>query len=1043
MKKILITYCFLLAIMDYAQLKMQQVQIKSPETYAFEKYGSVPVNLYTGMIDMRLPLYNLNVDGENSINVLLSYDSSGFIPHKKSDLGGMGWSLIAGGRISRTVNRMPDEYMGNPTSSGGNQFDSGADLNGFLTGVRLNPYTNVQVYDLNSGAGGTNGGDWRLGSVANGYEGEPDSFNFSVLGLSGKFMIGNDGKVIVESNDPNIKVDISGLKTYGLENNCKLTASEIIMKDGKGNTYYFGGDFSKYEVSYTVPGYNGTGNIGTKTYYTINAWSISKINFADGKEVTFNYVTDSLHQNFCQKDTALTQEDNAKILSLDAFFQDGARSGYLENCPGGLAGCMTSSQSGQESSETFILLKKSLLESINYNDTSIFINYKDTGYAIAHHYLATNFFNEFVIDYISLKQSSTTIKNYQFNYVDLGGINKRPFLYNIIETKSNSKYAFEYYNTGNLPKYYTKGIDHWGFWNGKDSNTDLVDPGTYNQSTGDYTLSGTVRGPNTSLYNVGLLSKIIYPTSGYTTFEYEPQNYGKRIERNSGSAFLPTLTDNYGNIGGARIKRQFDYSEYGGLVNEKEYQYSTVLNGISSSGILMNWPRYLYFIEWQGQGYYENLFLKSSSNVQQNSLDSYNIGYSKVYEINKNKGYTEHNFYSYQDYPDIFTSGEPKIKKYLTETYQSFPENLYKNFRNLYAVDKSIMRGRPKSEIMYPQNATTPIKMTEYVYNDNINYNPNTIQDDNNYVSINHLSGHWVQAYKKYFNSSSLKKITTTDYFNGSSVTTFKEFLYNSSRNLNLTEEKMTAADGDIHSTQYQYTTDLLVGSPNQPQSFPPPYKFIVNLFGKNMFGLPLVKSNYKNTTFINRTQTLYGFNSDFTKPTLPIKELSYSEDKTAILGGSYTIPITSYATTELSYDEYDDKGNLLQYTTKSGISTSIIWGYHHTKPIAKIVGATYAQLTSLPGIGIFGILSASDQDEQDPTREHLLIDALDNFRSNPNLSNYQITTYTYDPLIGVTSITPPSGLREVYTYDNANRLEFIKDVYGNILKDYQYHYKP
>ena len=182
MRKLLITYCFLMAVLDYAQLTMQQLQIKSPETYAFEKYGNVPVNLYSGMIDMRIPLYNLNIDGENSINVLLSYDSSGFLPHKKSDLGGMGWSLIAGGRISRSVNRMPDEYMGNPTSSGSNPFDTGADLNGFLTGVRLNPYSNVQVYNLNSGAGGINGADWRLGTAANGYEGEPDSFNFSVLG---------------------------------------------------------------------------------------------------------------------------------------------------------------------------------------------------------------------------------------------------------------------------------------------------------------------------------------------------------------------------------------------------------------------------------------------------------------------------------------------------------------------------------------------------------------------------------------------------------------------------------------------------------------------------------------------------------------------------------------------------------------------------------------------------------------------------------------------------------------------------------------------
>ncbi|WP_184552753.1 hypothetical protein [Chryseobacterium sediminis] len=107
MKKILFICNFLITAMSFSQGNvMDQMQIKTPQTYAFEKYGNIPVNLYTGMIDMRIPLYNLNIDGENSINVMLSYDSSGFIPHKKGDLGGMGWSLIAGGRISRTVRLM-------------------------------------------------------------------------------------------------------------------------------------------------------------------------------------------------------------------------------------------------------------------------------------------------------------------------------------------------------------------------------------------------------------------------------------------------------------------------------------------------------------------------------------------------------------------------------------------------------------------------------------------------------------------------------------------------------------------------------------------------------------------------------------------------------------------------------------------------------------------------------------------------------------------------------------------------------------------------
>jgi hypothetical protein len=41
----------------------------------------------------------------------------------------------------------------------------------------------------------------------------------------------------------------------------------------------------------------------------------------------------------------------------------------------------------------------------------------------------------------------------------------------------------------------------------------------------------------------------------------------------------------------------------------------------------------------------------------------------------------------------------------------------------------------------------------------------------------------------------------------------------------------------------------------------------------------------------------------------------------------------------KIKYDQYDAKGNLLQYTTKDGIPVSIIWGYNQTLPIAKVEG--------------------------------------------------------------------------------------------------------
>ncbi len=147
-------------------------------------------------------------------------------------------------------------------------------------------------------------------------------------------------------------------------------------------------------------------------------------------------------------------------------------------------------------------------------------------------------------------------------------------------------------------------------------------------------------------------------------------------------------------------------------------------------------------------------------------------------------------------------------------------------------------------------------------------------------------------------------------------------------------------------------------------------------------------------------------------------------------------------AETEVTYDQYDSKGNLLQYTTKDGLPTAVIWGYDGTQPIAKITGATYAQVSSLAS----AIVTASDTDAAAAVNndETSLLTALDNFRKTSALPGYQITTYTYDPLIGIRSITPPSGIREVYLYDAANRLKEIREnnATGKVLKEFKYNYK-
>jgi len=63
----------------------------------------------------------------------------------------------------------------------------------------------------------------------------------------------------------------------------------------------------------------------------------------------------------------------------------------------------------------------------------------------------------------------------------------------------------------------------------------------------------------------------------------------------------------------------------------------------------------------------------------------------------------------------------------------------------------------------------------------------------------------------------------------------------------------------------------------------------------------------------------------------------------------------------------------------------------------------------------------------------------IDDLRLYP--ASAMMTTYTYKPMVGITSETDPSERTVHYQYDNFGRLIQINDEEGNVLNEYQYHY--
>lgn len=155
----------------------------------------------------------------------------------------------------------------------------------------------------------------------------------------------------------------------------------------------------------------------------------------------------------------------------------------------------------------------------------------------------------------------------------------------------------------------------------------------------------------------------------------------------------------------------------------------------------------------------------------------------------------------------------------------------------------------------------------------------------------------------------------------------------------------------------------------------------------------------------------------------------SYFPNKTSFAKGSGALEVR---TTNNIYDQY---GNVLESEQVGGIKTSCIWGYNGTLLIARIENVTY---NSIPEALITVAQAASDSGN-----EASLFSALTALRNTPVLANALVTTYTYKPLIGVSSVTDTRGYKMTFEYDSKGREKKVKDQDGNIITEKFYNTKP
>lgn len=187
-------------------------------------------------------------------------------------------------------------------------------------------------------------------------------------------------------------------------------------------------------------------------------------------------------------------------------------------------------------------------------------------------------------------------------------------------------------------------------------------------------------------------------------------------------------------------------------------------------------------------------------------------------------------------------------------------------------------------------------------------------------------------------------------------------------------------------------------------------------------------------------TQTFNGVDK------LSEQETQYRISSTEVPGQNFLLPElvkfgkgNNNLEKKITFNSYDIKGNITQYTQENGVPVSILWGYNKTQPVAKLENIAY---NSIPAALTTAIQTVTDSAT---STEAEVIAALNVLRSSTdaNMVKAMITTYTYIPLVGVSTITDPKGDTQTFTYDSFGRLQNVKDRNGNILSENEYHYRP
>lgn len=1027
----------------------------SPNVATLGKFGDIPVGTFTGIPNIEIPLYTIKIR-DFELPLTLKYHSSGIKVAEEASFVGLGWALEAGGVISQVVNDRNDLGIGgdngykglnsipDPASSSGYSPYTGSycPISTYYPNVdiamdaRTIPYCHVQ--QISSGEWGENS-----------YDTEPDLFYYNIGNYTGKFFWHKESNSFQTLSRQKIQIDY-----LGANEGWKMVTPEGVIYNFTQKEYY-----SSCSSAVGNPPSESSG----PSYYF---YYLTSIQFPTGEDVTLNYqqIEEDRICNLAQISQSFDNPRPYPYSTADGHYVCGFNyygipiycdlpSNYF-----GLHTTVTKSYyypvyiqnihtpdavidfqwDSREDQPTGRRLVKILINNIN-SQTVKTIEFDNNHYFTGH---ITDPTNQHGYGYGDCEVGNNSCNGISPDY---DKVKKWRLKLNALTISDQiNPYIFNYDESHSLPAKVAYGIDMWGYYNGKDYNTSLLPNLNYGfQEVTDPPDGYSPQDRRANDYaKTWTLNRITYPTGGYTIFEYELNTFGNySYPDHTGQ----DIKFSFG--GGLRVSKVIDY-ENNSLLKERtyKYEYSIDENGIPvyySYGKIMDPPRFyrkFKIYEWEynvnhvgcdnDNTYYENRVVYGSpANGLTTTYQGNYVGYSKVIEIIgselSNTGQIEYTFNV-----DPFNCNINSIAPCGPSIYHGQPSSI---------VHKDV-DGNKIKETIFDYYAQTDLIETYGIKPELASYgacpatyNIHSYPIQGSRIEMKSKIENW---YEQTNQANHLEKSTTYKYdLNGY-----------------LVKESTINSDGSVQhifkSFPLQYT-----GS-----SAP----WINNLVTHHLLNFPIetveVKERNGSFSILDGTINQYTDNS-----TGLIDKIFKAENQNAIplsefkfswVANSGTLPELNSIANFQPDDKYNGNlkyeyaydaihKNVIQTTLNQQIITSYFWDNNGLNPIIKgenIETADLTQVVNSSTTDLPGLLNTIG-DMTTEMQKTIWKNFNTALRSNSLAANALITTYTYKPLVGITSSTDPAGIATYYEYDPFGRLSIIRDDKNNIIKKYDYHY--